>query len=48
MEEKVVTITDTFNQLKVTADRFGAGRAEIKTEDNEWEYTVSVKRKKHK
>lgn len=48
MKEKNVSVTDVFDDLKRTATSFGATGTDFKFEDDEWIYTLSVKRKKQK
>jgi len=40
------SILGIFQELKKLADETNAGTAEYSTEDSEWKYTVSIKRKR--
>ena len=47
-EQKDDSLIMAFKGLKETAEEFGAGGANITTDDGEWQYTLSVKRLKSK
>ena len=47
-KEKEPTLRETFDSLKKMSESWGAARADIKTDDGEWQYTIAVKRLKAK
>ena len=45
-ENRELTLKESFEEMKRLADHCGAGKADITTNDGEWEYTIAVKRLK--
>ena len=48
MTGKEPTLKEAYEYLKEFAIHWGAAKADIKTDDGEWEYTIAVKRLKKK
>lgn len=46
MENKEPTLKESFEEMKRLANHWGASKADVITNDGEWEYTIAVKRLK--
>lgn len=46
MDKKEADIRSVFNELKEMATNTNAETATLKTDDGEWEYIITIKRKK--